>query len=117
MLCNQHSFSNAEIFTHAIKTLKRGKVVGIPTAGGVISTKSSKLQDMGTLRVPIRGWFTPDGTDMEMNGAEPDIILWPTPEEQINGVDKQLETAIQELLKDVKNVQPRFRKPVYKSQR
>ena len=117
VLCNQHSFSNAEIFTHAIKTLKRGKVVGIPTAGGVISTKSNNLRDMGTLRVPIRGWFTPDGTDMEMHGAAPDILIWPTPEEQINGVDTQLETAIEELLKDVKNAKPRFRKPIYKSQR
>ena len=38
VLCNQNSFSNAEIFSHAIKTLKRGKLVGVPTAGGVIST-------------------------------------------------------------------------------
>ena len=38
VLCNQNSFSNAEIFSHAIKTLKRGKLVGVPSAGGVIST-------------------------------------------------------------------------------
>ena len=34
VLCNQNSFSNAEIFSHAIKTLKRGRLVGVPTAGG-----------------------------------------------------------------------------------
>ena len=34
VLCNQNSGSNAEIFSHAIKTLKRGPIVGVPTAGG-----------------------------------------------------------------------------------
>ena len=33
VLCNQNSFSNAEIFSHAIRALGRGKVVGVPTAG------------------------------------------------------------------------------------
>ena len=32
VLCNQNSFSNAEIFSHAVKTLGRGKLVGVPTA-------------------------------------------------------------------------------------
>jgi tricorn protease len=40
VLCNQNSYSNAEVFSHAIKTLKRGQLVGVPTAGGVISTGS-----------------------------------------------------------------------------
>lgn len=117
VLCNQNSFSNAEIFSHAIKNLKRGKVVGVPTAGGVISTMSRKLPNMGSLRLPIRGWFTPDGTDMEMHGAQPDILIWPTPEELTKGIDKQLETATKELLKDVKQYRPPFKKPIYKSQR
>ena len=38
VLCNQNSGSNAEIFSHAIKTLKRGPLVGVPTAGAVVST-------------------------------------------------------------------------------
>ncbi len=41
VLCNQNSFSNAEIFSHAIKTLKRGRLVGVPTSGSVISTGGS----------------------------------------------------------------------------
>ena len=58
VLCNQNSFSNAEIFSHAIKTLKRGQLVGVPTAGGVISTGGVPIMDVGTLRLPFRGWFT-----------------------------------------------------------
>ena len=38
VLCNQNSYSNAEIFSHAIKGLKRGKLVGVTTAGGVTSS-------------------------------------------------------------------------------
>ena len=59
VLCNQNSFSNAEIFrAPAIQTLRRGKLVGVPTAGGVISTGSTSILDVGLLRrVPRRGWF------------------------------------------------------------
>lgn len=82
VLCNQNSFSNAEIFSHAIKTVGRGKLVGVPTAGGVISTGGTTIMDVGFLRLPTRGWFLKDtGEDMELNGAIPDVIIWPEPGE------------------------------------
>lgn len=102
VLCNQNSFSNAEIFSHAIKTLKRGRLVGVPTAGGVISTGSTTILDLGTLRMPGRGWYLIDtGEDMELNGAVPDVVLWPDPAEEVAGQDRQLETAIRLLAEDV----------------
>ncbi|HMP03190.1 MAG TPA: S41 family peptidase [Gemmatales bacterium] len=102
VLCNQNSFSNAEIFSHAVKTLKRGQVVGVPTAGGVISTGGTTIMDFGFLRLPFRGWYlVGDGEDMELNGAVPDVILWPAPGEMPQGVDKQLAKAVELLLKDV----------------
>jgi tricorn protease len=102
VVCNQNSFSNAEIFAHAIKTLGRGPIVGVPTAGGVISATREKVLDAGTLRVPFRGWFSPqDGTDMEMNGAEPDHIVWPDPGQLAAGEDPQLQKAVEVLIKDV----------------
>jgi tricorn protease len=102
VMCNQNSFSNAEIFSHAIKTLKRGRLVGVPTAGGVISTGATTILDLGTLRMPFRGWFlVNDGEDMELNGAVPDFVLWPNPAEQAKGVDEQLLKAIEVLQEDV----------------
>lgn len=102
VLCNQNSFSNAEIFSHAIQTLGRGKVVGVRTAGGVISTGGTQIMDLGFLRLPFRGWFlSKDGEDMELNGCAPDIALWPEPGELPAGVDRQLESAIEVLRKDV----------------
>ena len=101
VLCNQNTGSNGEIFTHAIKTLKRGKVVGVPTSGGVIATPEVTVLDLGTLRLPHRGWFLPDGTDMEMNGAEPDVLIWNEPADAVAGRDPQLDAAIEELKRDV----------------
>jgi tricorn protease len=106
VLCNQNSFSNAEIFSHAIKTLKRGKLIGVPTAGGVISTGATRITDIGTLRMPFRGWYVlGTGEDMELNGAVPHQIIWPKPGEMPAGVDKQLKRAIKVLQADVKRWQ------------
>ena len=103
VLCNQNSFSNAEIFSHAIKTLKRGKVVGVPTAGGVISTGATRIMDLGLLRMPFRGWYIMGtGEDMELNGAVPHQIVWPEPGEMPAGTDKQLVRAIKVLNGDVR---------------
>jgi tricorn protease len=103
VLCNQNSFSNAEIFSHAIKTLKRGKLVGAPTAGGVISTGGVTIMDLGFLRLPFRGWFLlNDGEDMELNGAVPDVVVWPAAGDFARGVDAQLDKAVEVLSADVK---------------
>jgi len=98
VLINQHSFSNAEIFAHAIKTIGRGKLVGTQTFGGVISTGGFRLIDGTFVRMPFRGWYLPDGTDMEHNGAVPDISVDQLPSDEASGRDPQLEAAVQELL-------------------
>ncbi|MDB9742003.1 S41 family peptidase [Akkermansiaceae bacterium] len=115
VLCNQNSFSNAEIFTRAILTLKRGKVVGAPTAGGVISTGTHDLTDMATMRYPSRGWFDLEGNDMESTGAQPDFLIWNTPEDEQLGKDPQLEKGIEVLTSEVKSTPSLFKKPIYKS--
>lgn len=99
VLCNENSFSNAEIFSHAIKTIGRGKLVGTATYGGVISTGAATLIDGTTLRTPFRGWFLA-GTDadMESNGAKPDIDVPQLPAEEVAGADAQLQAAVKELM-------------------
>jgi tricorn protease len=111
VLCNQNTASNGEIFTHAIKTLKRGKVVGVPTQGAVIATSDVALLDLGTMRLPHRGWFLPDGTDMELNGAKPDVLVWNEPQDFVTKRDRQLEVAIQ-TLKDEVTAAQQARPPV-----
>jgi tricorn protease len=98
VLINQYSYSNAEIFAHAIKTINRGTLIGVPTFGAVISTGSFSLIDGTTVRMPFRGWYLLDGTDMENNGAEPHIFIPQTPEDEAQQRDRQLEAAVEELL-------------------
>ncbi len=101
-LCNEGSYSNAEIFAHAYKTLGIGKLVGVPTNGSVISTGGKALMDGSFVRLPFRGWFTKaNNKNQELGPAIPDIIV----ENQIDwiakGTDNQLKTAVETLLKDI----------------
>lgn len=105
VLANEHSFSNAEIFTHAIQNTDRGTVVGEETYGGVISTGSFRLIDGSRVRRPFRGWRLPDGTDMEARGAVPDIRVQRTPADEAEGKDRQLEVAVEELGKRIQSDQ------------
>jgi len=64
--------------------------------------------DMGFLRLPARGWYlTTTGEDMEMNGAEPDVLLWPEPQDRALGVDRQLEKGVEILKQEVATSQTR----------
>ncbi|MFC1614390.1 S41 family peptidase, partial [Gemmatimonadota bacterium] len=99
-LCNELSFSNAEIFSHAFKTLGLGPLVGMETGGKVISTGAVSLIDGSIFRVPFRGWYVKgSGLNMEREGCTPDIIVPEPPGEEGSGHDSQLERAIEELLK------------------
>jgi len=98
MLCNEKSFSNAEIVSHAFKTYGRGNLVGQQTWGGVISTGGMSLIDGTFLRIPFRGWYLLDGTDMENNGAIPDILIEQTPEDEVANIDRQLKAAVEDIM-------------------
>ncbi|MDQ2077203.1 S41 family peptidase [Marinimicrobium sp. ABcell2] len=101
MLSNEKSYSNAEILAHAFKSVGRGTLIGQQTYGGVISTGSHTLLDGATVRRPFRGWYMPDGTDMEHNGAMPDIVIQQTPEDEVSDRDRQLEAAVRDMLKRI----------------
>lgn len=101
LLINEKSISNAEIFAHAFKNLKRGKIVGTPTYGGVISTRNIRLLDGSIFRIPLRGWWTlPGKVNMENNPAVPDVLVVHTPADEETNQDHQLMKAVRLLLED-----------------
>jgi tricorn protease len=105
VLCNEESYSNAEIFSHAFRSLDRGVLVGVPTFGAVISTGGMRLLDGGWVRLPLRGWYVADtGMNMENNGAVPDVVV-PQPPAQDTAPDEdaQLARAVEELLARMEN--------------
>ena len=114
MIVDERVQSNGEIFTHAIKSMKRGVVVGRRTSGSVIATLDRPLLDYGMFRDAFWGWFLLDGSDMENNGVVPDIPVDITPEDEYAGRDPQLDAAVSALLQEIaspkKQFSPRYAK-------
>ncbi|MEK6280039.1 MAG: S41 family peptidase [Acidobacteriota bacterium] len=103
VLQNWRSGSNAEMFPAGFRALGLGKVIGTPTAGAVIGTGSYSLIDGSTVRTPGVGVFLADTkrTNMENYGVQPDMLIENTPEDSLAGRDRQLEAAVEELLKQL----------------
>ena len=103
VLQNWRSASNAEMFPAGFRALGLGKVIGTPTMGAVIGTGSYSLIDGSTVRTPGTGVFLADAkhTNMEGYGVQPDIMVENTPADNLAGRDRQLEVAVQELLKQL----------------
>ncbi len=103
VLQNWRSASNAEMFPAGFRALGLGKVIGTPTMGAVIGTGSYSLIDGSTVRTPGVGVFLADQkrTNMENYGVQPDIRVDNSPEDNLAGRDRQLETAVEELLKQI----------------
>lgn len=101
-ICNENSYSNAEIFSHAFKQLGIGKLVGVPTNGSVISTGAKSFLDGSSVRVPLRGWYTKaTNKNQELGPAIPDILVENSLDYRTKGVDEQLKTAVDELMKQL----------------
>ena len=69
----------------------------------MIGTGSYSLIDGSTVRTPGVGVFLadPKRTNMENYGVRPDILVDNTPEDNLAGRDRQIEVAVQELLKEI----------------
>jgi tricorn protease len=101
LLINNRSYSDAEIFPNAFRTLGLGKLVGEPTAGFVIGTGVVHLVDGSMLRIPRIGVYTSKGVNMEKEGVRPDVLVEDHPDQLAKGVDVQLEKAVEVLQEDV----------------
>lgn len=103
-LCNESSYSNAEIFSHAYKSLGIGTLVGKPTFGAVISTGGSRLLNGSFIRLPFRAWYVKNsGMNMENGPAVPDILLDNPANVRELDDDAQLKRAVEELLNQIEN--------------
>ena len=98
LLINEQSASDAEIFPNGFRFYNLGKIVGVPTYGGVIGTNDITLVDGTRFRIPTTGWTTVDGRNLENYGVPPDIRVEMSPEDYARDDDKQLEAAVKTLL-------------------
>jgi tricorn protease len=109
MMVNSRSGSDSEVTPMAFKQLGLGRVVGNPTAAAVIATGSYALINGGAIRTPGSLVVTYDperpnnwGINLENYGVAPDVFAENTPEDELAGVDRELQAAIAEVLKMLK---------------
>jgi tricorn protease len=101
LLINEYSASDSEIFPNGFREFGLGKIVGVPTYGGVIGTVDITLVDGTRFRIPRTGWSTLQGKNLENWGVPPDILVEQTPEDNASDSDKQLEAAVKSLLQQL----------------
>jgi len=94
ILINRSSYSDAEIFPHIMQELGLATLIGEPTGGNVIGTYDFQLLDGSGFRLPAEGWWLLDGTNMEGNGAQPDVLVPFDPNQSAKGIDNQLNAAV-----------------------
>lgn len=103
VLVNEHSLSDAEVTSNGIKTLGIAKIVGTETYRWIIFTSAVRLIDGSSCRMPSWGCYSIiDGSDLEHTGVKPDIYVKNTFKDRLEGKDPQLDAAIAEVLKELK---------------
>ncbi len=116
MLINGWSGSGGDCFPYYFKQSKLGPLIGQRTWGGLIGmTGSPPLVDGGSVTVPTFGIYDPSGEwIIESYGVDPDIEVVDDPGEMARGGDPQLERAIFEVMKSIRqNPPPSVKKPKY----
>ena len=105
---NQNSASDGDIFPAMFKQAKLGPLIGKRSWGGVVGiTNRGPLVDGGVVNVPEFGFASADGRwIIEGHGVDPDIEVENDPKSVIEGHDPQLERAVEEVMKKVRE-QPR----------
>lgn len=108
MLINGWSGSGGDAFPDYFRKAKLGPLVGARTWGGLIGiTGAPALIDGGSVTVPTFRMYDPDGKWFkEGHGVDPDIEVPEDPGMLARGVDVQLERAIQEALRLLKENPP-----------
>jgi C-terminal processing protease CtpA/Prc len=102
LLINEQSLSDAEMTAQGFKALKLGKIIGTASYRWIIFTSGAGLVDGSFVRLPSWGCYTLDGKDLEKTGVEPDISVPMNFADRVNKRDPQLDKAIEELLKQIK---------------
>ncbi len=97
VLVNQGTASNSEVVAGAIQDHDRGILIGEQTFGKGSVQRVHELSDGSTLHVTMALLYTPDHHPINGEGLTPDIVVPFTEEDFLQGVDPQLERAIEYL--------------------
>lgn len=77
ILVDEGSASASEILSGAVKDRKAGLLIGTKTFGKGLVQTVEKLNDGSGFKLTIQKYYTPNGTDINKVGIEPDIEVKP----------------------------------------
>jgi tricorn protease len=112
MIINEMAGSGGDLMPYMFRRRKIGPLVGTRTWGGLVHTADTPpFVDGGTMIAPRGGFFTRDGKwAVENEGVGPDIEVENWPKEVLAGRDPQLERAVEEALRRLKEQPPERRR-------
>jgi tricorn protease len=104
MIINEMAGSGGDLMPYMFKHRKIGLLVGKRTWGGLVHTADTPpFIDGGSMIAPRGGFFARDGKwAVENEGVAPDIDVENWPKDVIAGHDPQLERAVQEAMRLLK---------------
>ena len=107
-LLNHWSASDGDIFPYLFQKYGLGKLLGTRSWGGVRGIRGEwHMMDGGYVTIPEDAIYNLDGTwAVENHGVEPDIELENQPADLLAGHDRQLETAVDLMVKAIGNRRP-----------
>ncbi len=111
LLANEYSASDGDLFPYRFKFNKIGKIVGRRTWGGVVGYSGAiPVVDGGSIVTPSYAPYAVDGSEfiIEGRGVSPDIDIENDPHQEFMGNDQQLNKAIEEILKELKEKEVKF---------
>lgn len=111
-ISNEYNGSDGEAFMEDFKANKLGKIVGVPSWGGLVGILNTQTTiDNGRVDQSNNAFYGEEGKWLvENHGAEPDFLIDNDPASVMQGKDPQLEKAIEVLLNQVKENPFKFSK-------
>ena len=100
ILVDEHSASSTEEFSGSLQALSRATIIGSQTAGSCLVGEINALPHGIVLMIPVAQGQTMNGRILEYNGVVPDIAVTLDRQQLLQGIDAQLEAAIQYLLEN-----------------
>ncbi len=107
VLIGEDNYSDASGFPYVYKTLGIGKLIGAPVPGTMTAVWwENQIDPTLIFGIPQVGSVgIKEGRYLENLQVEPDVLVYNDPASVLNGEDRQLETAVREMLKDLDNKQ------------
>ncbi|MBE0675902.1 MAG: PD40 domain-containing protein [Bacteroidales bacterium] len=104
MIVNERAGSGGDLLPYLFRSMKIGTIVGTRTWGGLVGTwDTPPFVDGGRMVAPRGGFYDVNGQwAVEGEGVAPDIEVEMTPSLVIAGRDPQLEKAVEQALKQMK---------------